>query len=182
MIKKRIESTIDEYISQFPIATQKQLQILRECIRKNAPQAKEIISYNMPAFFQNGNLVYFAAYKSHIGFYPSGSGIKEFQNEFGPYKWSKGAVKFPIDQPLPVKLISRIVKFRVKYNRDNAPDSFLSKISAPARRALLAAGIGSLKKLSNLSESKLTEMHGMGPSAIQILKTELKSKGLSLKG
>lgn len=180
-MEKRTVTSIDEYISQFPAETQKQLQILRECIRKHAPDATEIISYKMPTFYQNGNLVYFAGYKNHIGFYPSGTGIKEFQHEFGPYHWSKGAVQFPIDAPLPLKLIARIVKFRVAYNRNQAKDAFLNKISAPARRALIIADINSLKKLSSHTEETISKMHGMGPSAIKILKSELGGKGLSFK-
>ena len=110
----------DEYISVFPETTQKILQQVRNTIKKAAPKAAEVISYNMPAFKQNTVLVYFAGYKKHIGFYPTSSGIAAFKQEFSNYKWSKGAVQFPIDKPLPISLITRIVKFRVKENLEKA--------------------------------------------------------------
>ncbi|WP_175634991.1 iron chaperone [Pedobacter ghigonis] len=105
---------IDQYIANFPAATQKLLQQVRETIQRAVPEAKEVISYGMPAFKQKGILVYFAGYAKHIGFYPTGSGIEAFKNEFGNYKWSKGAVQFPIDQPMPLELITRITKFKAE--------------------------------------------------------------------
>lgn len=114
--KKLNFKNIDEYINNFPKDLQDQLKKLRSTIRKAAPNAEEKISYQMPTFALYGNLVYFAAYKKHIGFYPTSSGIKEFQSELTEYKTSKGAVQFPIDQPLPLKLIAKIVKYRVKEN------------------------------------------------------------------
>jgi uncharacterized protein YdhG (YjbR/CyaY superfamily) len=110
---KTTYETIDEYIAAFPAEKQKKLQELRDAIKAAAPEAAEKISYQMPAFFLNGILVYFAAHKNHIGFYPTGSGIQAFQQELSVYEYSKGTVKFPLDQPLPVDLIGRIVKFRV---------------------------------------------------------------------
>jgi uncharacterized protein YdhG (YjbR/CyaY superfamily) len=110
--KKKFE-TIDEYIETFPEDVQGILQELRQTIRAAAPQAKEAISYQMPTFKLNGNLVHFAAYKKHIGFYPAPSGIEAFQEELAPYKASKGAVQFPIEQPIPHDLVSKIVQFRV---------------------------------------------------------------------
>ncbi len=107
---------IDEYIAAFPKDVQKTLQQLRITIQKAAPKAEEVISYQMPAFKQKGVLVYFAAYKNHIGFYPTSSGIRVFKDEISGYKNSKGAVQFPIDKPLPIQLISKMVKFRVKEN------------------------------------------------------------------
>ncbi len=106
--------SVPEYIAVFPAATRKQLQQLRKIIRESAPQAEETISYNMPAYRQHGVLVYFAGYKNHIGFYPTGSGISAFEKEFGNYVYSKGAVQFPLAEPLPTALIRRMVKFRVK--------------------------------------------------------------------
>ena len=105
---------IDQYIANFPVATQKLLQQIRETIHKAVPEAKEVISYGMPAFKQNMVLVYFAGYAKHIGFYPTGSGIEAFKEEFTPYKWSKGAVQFPLDKPLPLDLITRITKFKAE--------------------------------------------------------------------
>ena len=108
---------IDEYIAGFSKDIQATLQQLRTTINTAAPGATEVISYQMPAFKLNGNsLLYFAACKNHIGFYPTSSGIRAFSKELSVYKGSKGAVQFPIGQPLPLGLISRIVKFRVKEN------------------------------------------------------------------
>ncbi len=113
--KQRFKS-IDEYIRSFPEHVQEKLLELREIVREQAPQAQEKISYQMPAFFLNGVLVYFAAYSKHIGFYPTSSGIKAFESKLLKYKYSKGAVQFPIDEPLPIALVKQIVKFRVAEN------------------------------------------------------------------
>ena len=108
--------TIDEYIATFPEDTQAILQGLRATIRAAAPDAEERISYQMPAFALNGILVYFTARRNHIGFYPTSSGIEAFRQELAAYAGSKGAVRFPIDEPLPMDLISRIVRYRVAEN------------------------------------------------------------------
>ena len=105
--------SIDQYIAQFPAETQTLLQELRSVIRETAPLAVECISYQMPAFKMKRVLVYFAGYKGHIGFYPSGTGIAAFQHEFKDFKWSKGAVQFPLDKPLPLELVRRIVLHRI---------------------------------------------------------------------
>jgi len=108
--------TVDEYLSTFPATTRRILQEVRQTIKKAAPQAEEVISYNMPAFKLHGVLVYYAAYQKHVGFYPTPSAIKAFQKELAQYESSKGAVQFPIDQPMPVELITKIVHFRVREN------------------------------------------------------------------
>jgi uncharacterized protein YdhG (YjbR/CyaY superfamily) len=108
--------SIDEYIAAFPADIQALLQTMRATIRAAAPNAEERISYQMPAFALHGNLVYFAALKNHIGFYPTGSGVAAFQGELSSYEHSKGAIKFTLGQPLPLDLISRIVKFRAAEN------------------------------------------------------------------
>ncbi|HVZ97028.1 MAG TPA: DUF1801 domain-containing protein [Chitinophagaceae bacterium] len=108
--------TVDEYFSYQPAATQKILQQLRRAIKKAAPKAEEGISYNIPAYKLEGMLVFFAAYKNHIGFYPTASGITSFKKELSKYKTSRGAVQFPIGEPLPLDLITRMVKARVKEN------------------------------------------------------------------
>ncbi len=110
-------TTIDEYIAGFPEDVQIILKKLREVIRKTAPEAKEKISYQMPTFYLNGNLVHFAAYKKHIGLYPAPSGIEAFQEKISQYKWAKGSVQFPIDQPLPYDLVEKIVLYRVNENK-----------------------------------------------------------------
>lgn len=108
--------TIDEYIAAFPDDMQQILQQIRQTIRAAAPDAQEAISYQMPTFKLHGNLVHFAAYKKHIGFYPAPSGIEAFKGELTPYASSKGAVQFPLDQPMPNDLIRRIVTFRATEN------------------------------------------------------------------
>ena len=105
--------SIDEYIARFPEAIQAQLNAVRATIRAAAPDAEERISYQMPAFALHGNLVYFAALKNHIGFYPTSSGIAAFKDELAAYEGTPGAVRFPLNQPLPLDLIRRIVEFRV---------------------------------------------------------------------
>jgi uncharacterized protein YdhG (YjbR/CyaY superfamily) len=107
---------IDEYIFGFPEEVQVILQQVRSAIRKAAPKAEEAISYGIPTFKLNGNLVHFAAYKNHIGFYPASSGIKAFQKEISGFINSKGAVQFPLSRKMPVALITKIVKFRVQEN------------------------------------------------------------------
>jgi uncharacterized protein YdhG (YjbR/CyaY superfamily) len=107
---------IDEYIASFPQDIQEKLNQVRAAIRSAAPQAVEKISYQMPTFMQEGNLVDFAAYSRHIGFYPTPSGIAQFQQELTPYKSAKGSVQFPLDQPMPLDLIARITAFRVQEN------------------------------------------------------------------
>jgi uncharacterized protein YdhG (YjbR/CyaY superfamily) len=109
-------ATIDEYIAGFPMDIQVILQKIRQTIKEAAPEALEAISYQMPTFKLNGNLVHFAAYKNHIGFYPIPSGIEKFKAELSVYKQGKGSVQFPIDKPIPYDLIKRIVEFRVLEN------------------------------------------------------------------
>jgi uncharacterized protein YdhG (YjbR/CyaY superfamily) len=110
-------NSIDEYIATFPDQVQRILVELRTAIKAAAPEAEEKISYQMPTFVLNGsNLIHFAAFKNHIGFYPTPSGIEAFKDELSVYKSSKGAVQFPIDQPMPFELITKIVKYRVAEN------------------------------------------------------------------
>jgi uncharacterized protein YdhG (YjbR/CyaY superfamily) len=111
--KRSAPRSIDEYILGFPPETRKILKKLRAVIKASAPGAEEKISYQMPAFALKGNLVYFAAYENHIGFYPTSSGIDAFRRELSNYKMGKGSVQFPIRERLPFELISRMVKFRV---------------------------------------------------------------------
>ena len=112
--------TIDEYIAGFPEDVQKILEKVRATIKEAAPDAQETISYRMPTFTLNGNLVYFSAFKNHIGFYPIPTGIERFKKELSVYKQGKGSVQFPLDQPIPYDLIRKIVKFRVKENLKKA--------------------------------------------------------------
>lgn len=112
-VEKVSYTTIDEYITMFPEDVKETLELVRKTIREAAPDAQERISWQMPTFYLNENLVHFAAHKSHIGFYPGESGIAEFSDRFGEYKSSKGAIQFPLSKPMPLQLIREIVKFRV---------------------------------------------------------------------
>lgn len=123
MDRKPAFTTIDEYIAAFPDDDiQQTLRQLRATILAAAPEATEKISYQMPTFAYKGTLVHFAAYPKHIGFYPSPSGIAAFQEEISAYRWSKGSVQFPLSEPLPLDLISRIVRFRVEENERKAAE------------------------------------------------------------
>ena len=108
---------IDEYIAEFPADVQKKLKKIRATIKKAAPEAEEAIKYAIPTFVLNGNLVHFAAYKNHIGFYPTPNGMEEFKEELSPYESGKGSAQFPLNEPVPYDLITRIVKYRVEKNR-----------------------------------------------------------------
>jgi uncharacterized protein YdhG (YjbR/CyaY superfamily) len=109
-------TSVDEYIAEFPPETQRLLEEMRARIRASAPEATESISYAIPTFDLNGHLVHFAAFKNHIGFYPTGSGVAAFKDELEPYKGGKGTVQFPLDEPIPWDLVRRIVEFRVQEN------------------------------------------------------------------
>ena len=132
---KTAPTNIDEYIAQFPKDVQEILQELRATIRAAAPEAEEAISYQMPTFKLKGYLVYFAAYKNHIGFYPAPRGIEAFKEELSAYKGGKGSVQFPIDKPLPLDLISKIVHYRVTENLEKA-EATSKKINNAGRRRL----------------------------------------------
>ncbi len=120
-MKGTAAKTIDEYIGGFPAEVRKVMQQLRATIRKEAPEATETISYAIPAFNLNGSyLVYFAGFKNHIGFYPAPTGMEAFKKDFAKYKTGKGSVQFPLDEPLPLALIRKIVKFRMNENREKA--------------------------------------------------------------
>ncbi|MEH7524795.1 DUF1801 domain-containing protein [Bacillus sp. JJ1503] len=122
-----IPKSIDEYILQYPQEIQEILNTIRKVIKESAPNAEEKISYAMPTFALNGNLVHFAAFKNHIGLYPTASGINTFKQELSGYKTSKGAVQFPIGKPIPYGLISKIVKFRVDENKRKAEEKIKKK-------------------------------------------------------
>ena len=115
--------TVDDYIAQFPDDVQAVLRQVRKTIKEAAPQAEETISYAMPTFKLNGNLVHFAGYKRHIGFYPAPTGIEQFKDEISAYKWAKGSLQFPLTEPIPFDLIRRIVLFRVSENVEKKKSS-----------------------------------------------------------
>ncbi|MDB5120636.1 MAG: hypothetical protein JWN56_1854 [Sphingobacteriales bacterium] len=117
---KAATNNVDEYITGFPKETQLLLEKLRATIKNAAPEAEEMISYQMPAYKFHGMLVYFGGYKNHIGFYPTGSGIEIFKEEIKDLKYSKGTIQFPLDKPLPLDLVTKIVVFRVMQNLEKS--------------------------------------------------------------
>jgi uncharacterized protein YdhG (YjbR/CyaY superfamily) len=180
-----MKTEVDKYISAFPPEVQKIIEQVRATIRKAAPGAEETISYGIPTFVLNGNLVHYAAFKNHIGFYSTPSGGEAFKKELSVYKSGKGSVQFPIDEPMPLELITKIVKYRVKENLEKNPKKKASvqlpDLPAPAKRALENKGITSLKQLTKYTEKEISELHGMGPSSIPKLKLALKKEGLTFK-
>ena len=124
---KNLPKSIDQYIAQCPREIHERLKKLRKVIREAAPDAEEKISYQMPAYRQNGSLVYFAAFRNHIGFYPTSSGITAFKKELSEYVGGKGSVQFPLDKPLPLDLVRRIVEFRVLENSKKVKKSGKTK-------------------------------------------------------
>lgn len=135
-MKSKIPKSIDEYIENFPKDVQTILQKVRSTIQKEAPEAIEKISYAMPTFALNGNLVHFAAYAKHIGFYALPSGNLAFQKEISKYKFGKGSIQFPLDEPIPYVLIKKIVKFRVSENLQKAKKKTQKKKSTQPKKTI----------------------------------------------
>ena len=134
---KRGIQSIDDYIMMFPTEVQKKLQSIRKLVKRLAPDAEERISYQIPTFYLHGNLVHFAGFKNHIGFYPTPRGISSFAKELSKYKQGKGSVQFPLNEPIPMDLIGRIVEFRLEVNRKKAianAKKVSSPISSPKRK------------------------------------------------
>lgn len=187
----------EAYIAAQDISVRERLEKIRKAIRSVAPHAEESISYGMPAFKYLGPLVYFAAFKNHIGFFPTGSGVRQFEGELGGYSYSKGTIQFPHNKAIPIALIKKITAFRVKENEDKAASkkkktksnsatpktakALVPGLSAPATRALEAAGISSLPQLATFSREQLLALHGLGPSAIPRIEKALAEAGLSLR-
>lgn len=131
---QKTPKTIDEYITGFPPEVQEILESIRQTIKQAVPDAAETISYQMPTFTLNGNLVHFAAFKKHIGFYPIPTGVEAFKDELSVYQGGKGSVQFPLDSPMPLDLIRRIVEFRVKENLAKAEAKAQEKQAKRARK------------------------------------------------
>lgn len=205
---------IDAYINSFPESTRKILEDLRSAIKEEAPEAQEAIKYAIPTYVLDGNLVHFAAYENHVGFYATPSGQTAFEKELSGYKRGKGSVQFPIDQPLPLELIRKIVRFRVIENSEKArlkkeigrcknghqyhkssdcpvcpvceknrepSESFLSRLAAPARRALENRGLVTEESVARHTEKEILQLHGMGKSSLPILREALAQQGLSFR-
>lgn len=137
--KRSSAATIDEYVTEFPPETREGLEEVRALIKTAAPEATETISYAIPTFDLNGHLVHFAGYERHIGFYPGPSGIAAFKDELKPYKSAKGSVQFPLDRPLPMDLIRRMVEYRVAENAGKTAGKTSTRRSA-ARKSTSNAG------------------------------------------
>ncbi len=180
-MKSTAPQTMDDYIAGFPKDIRVILETIRKVIQKAAPAAKEKISYGIPTFDLDGNLVHFAAFKNHIGFYPAPSGIEAFKAELSQYKGAKGSVQFPLSEPLPLELIGSIVAYRVGENLAKAKGSDFPFIGKVAARELAQAGYTRLEQLSNVSEKELLRIHGVGPKALRILGEALAEKGLAFK-
>lgn len=168
-------SSIDEYISGFPKPTQKLLRQMRRTIHSAAPVAAETIKYGIPTFVLSGNLVHFGGFEHHVSFFPTLAPMKAFKRELSKYELSKGTIRFPLNQPLPLALIRKIVLFRV------AQSNPFYELAGPAQRALARAGITSLKQLSKKTERQVSELHGMGPGAVEKLRASLRRSGLRFK-
>lgn len=134
---KNVPANIDAYIASFPQDIQKILQQVRATVRKAAPKAEEAIRYAMPAFLQDGHLVLFAAFKNHIGFFPAPTGVASFKTALAPYKTGKGSVQFPLDQPMPVGLITNIVKYRIRKNAEAAGAKVARKATKRATKKVV---------------------------------------------
>lgn len=118
--ESNLPQTVDDYLAGFPAEIQAILVQIRSIIRETVPDAEEVISYQMPTYRLNGNLVHFAAFTHHIGFYPTPTGVEAFEKELKPYQHAKGSIRFPLDEPIPYDLIRKIVEFRAKENLDKA--------------------------------------------------------------
>jgi len=188
--EKNKPETIDAYIAGFPEPVQRILQELRATIRAAAPDATETISYQIPTFTLKGkNLVHFGAFKNHIGLYPAPSGLITFKEELSVYEGAKGSVRFPVNDPMPLNLVTKIVKFRVnetleavaKVKKKQASASLFAALSAPASRALENKGIQTPEQLAGYSEAEILELHGMGPGSLPKLRQILAEKGLAFR-
>ena len=183
---------VDAYISSFPKDVQQKLQQVRSAISSVIPEADEAVSYGIPTFKLNGNIVHFAAFKNHIGFYPTPSGIDTFAESLSRYKHAKGSVQFPLNEALPIELIQRMTRFRAEKMQMKSVatknektsvtvDDFLKVLSKPAQRALQAKGISSIHQLAGFSTQDILNLHGVGPSAIPKLREVLQACNLNFK-
>jgi uncharacterized protein YdhG (YjbR/CyaY superfamily) len=203
--------SISQYISTFPAETQVSLNEIREFIHLIIPEAEELLSYGIPTFKYYNNLVHFAGYKHHVGFYPGADSIAHFKNEFSDYKSAKGSVQFPLNKSIPFQLIERVVRYRVAKNNEkllkNAKYSIcinlhvhlkkvicpicgendilneddFSMFSKPTQRALVNNGIHTWTQLSLVEASTIINWHGIGLSAMPKFYEELDKRGLKFQ-
>jgi uncharacterized protein YdhG (YjbR/CyaY superfamily) len=202
---------VSNYINSFPKETQVHLNKVRSFIKSIIPEAEEVMSYGIPTFNYYHNLVHFAGYERHIGFYPGAGAMKHFAKDFSRYKSGKGSVQFPLNQEIPFDLIEQVVNYRVEENKkkllqnakyslcvnyhvhlkkeicpicgqpDILKDDDFSMLSNPAQRALASNGIDTWKNLAQFDLNTILSWHGIGKSAVPKIKEELDKRGLKLK-
>jgi uncharacterized protein YdhG (YjbR/CyaY superfamily) len=179
------DEKVDAYIAGFDEPLRTKLREIRTIIRRAAPQASEVFSNDMPGYVLHDNLVWFAAAGGQVAFYPRGYHFKKvYAAELAGYKTPKGAIHFPAEAPLPAKLITKIVKDRANENRlvsKPSPAGIPAKIGAPALRALAVAKITSLADLASYSQVEILALHGIGPSALPLLRAALHKVGLEFR-
>lgn len=180
-MKETAVKTVDQYIAQFPQATQKRLKAIRKVVKGVAPQAEESISYGMPAYKHNKKpMIYFAGYAGHVGLYATPAGHAAFDKELANYKQGKGSVQFPLNEPLPLPLIEAMAKFKYE-ELGGDRSSFTDGLSAPAKRALDNAGINTAKQLAQKTKKDILALHGIGRTAIPVLEKALAKEKLKFK-
>lgn len=164
-------NTVEEYISQFDDAIQSRLEALRAIVHTEVPEAIESVSYGLIGYkLNNKPLVYFGGFKNHVGLYATPNGHEKFKNEFKKYKQGKGSVQFPLSQPLPVRLVKKVVIYRKEQVQKSMDDDSLPPIGRPAKRALAMIGVTKASHLKKYTEQEVLALHGMGPKAIGLLK------------
>jgi uncharacterized protein YdhG (YjbR/CyaY superfamily) len=175
----RTSATIDDHLAGCTPSTRRLLQQLRRTIKAAAPGSTETIRYGIPTVQLNGkNLVHFAGYEHHIGFYPGSKPIEAFRSELRGYTTSRGTVQLPVDRPLPLALVKKMVRYAM--DAMTPPDPFAS-LAAPARRALTRAGITSVRALGRKTQAEVAALHGMGPNAMKTLRTLLREHGQTFR-
>lgn len=175
----RLSKTISDHIAGCAPPTRRMLQQLRRTIRATVPEATETVRYGIPTFQVHGkNLVHFAGYEHHIGFYPGSRPIEAFRSELKGYKTSRGTVQFPLDRPLPLQLVKKMVRYAM--DRLITPNPFAS-LAAPAQRALTNARITSTQMLARRTEAEVAALHGLGPNALKSLRALLRTDGRTFR-
>jgi uncharacterized protein YdhG (YjbR/CyaY superfamily) len=180
MRRPRTFRTHAQYIASFPPTVRLKLKELHRIVRESASGATECIKYGIAAFELDGPLVYVAGFKNHVSFYPTSSGIRAFRKELSRYKTSTGTVQFRLDEPLPVNLLKRIVRYRLTEVSNANLDSAFHILSRPAQRALIREGLLSPSAVASKTKEQLLKLHGLGPSSLPKIQSVLKARKLRL--